>query len=132
MRENIYNMNEQIICNAGQVLIKEGDKDNRLFILESGTLEIRKGDKVITIMDTPASIIGEISVILEKPRTCSVVAKTDCQLSLVGNSINEIVESSPRMTKLIMNELAERLEQTTNKYNTIADRFIQAGTKDIE
>ena len=104
---------EKIICKAGETLIQQGKADTRLFVLESGTLDILKGDTLVATLDQPHTIVGEISVILESKRTCRVVAQTDCELMLVGNDINEIINNSPRLTKLILEELAERLEKTT-------------------
>lgn len=121
-------MSQNVFCQAGEVLIQEGADDTRLFVLESGELEIQKGGKVITTIDTPSSIVGEIGVVLEQRRTCSVIAKTDCSLVLVGNSINEIIESSPRLTKLIMQDLAERLVATTASYATVSDQLLRKGT----
>ncbi len=86
-------MNRPVSVPAGEVLINEGASDSRLFVLESGILEIRKGDKVVCEIDEPNSIVGEISVVLEERRSCSVIAKTDCNLMLVGNSINEIIDT---------------------------------------
>ncbi len=120
-------MNRPVSCPAGEVLINEGASDSRLFVLENGTLEIRKGDKIVCEIDAPNSIVGEISVVLEERRSCSVVAKTDCSLMLVGNSINEIIDSSPRLTKLIMQELAERLVKTTSSFANANDALLQKG-----
>jgi len=104
---------EKVHCKAGETLIQQGKADTRLFVLEAGTLEILKGDTQIALLDQPHTIVGEISVILNRKRTCRVVAQTDCELMLVGNDINEIINNSPRLTKLILEELAERLENTT-------------------
>ena len=120
-------MNRPVSCPAGEVLINEGANDSRLFVLESGTLEIRKGEKLVCEIDTPNSIVGEISVVLEEARSCSVVAKTDCNLVLVGNSINEIIDTSPRLTKLIMQDLAERLVKTTSSFANANDLLLKKG-----
>ena len=120
-------MNRPVSLSAGEVLINEGSSDSRLFVLESGTLEIRKGGKLICEIDTPNRIVGEISLVLEERRSCSVIAKTDCNLMLVGNSINEIIDTSPRLTKLIMQELAERLVKTTSNFANAIDALLQKG-----
>ena len=120
-------MNRPISCPAGEVLINEGASDSRLFVLESGTLEIRKGEKLICEIDAPHSIVGEIGLVLEERRSCSVIAKTDCNLMLIGNSINEIIDTNPRLTKLIMQELAERLVKTTNSFVNAIDALLQKG-----
>ncbi len=120
-------MNRPISYSAGEVLINEGASDSRLFILESGILEIRKGDKVICEIDAPNRIVGEIGLVLEERRSCSVIAKTDCNLLLVGNSINEIIDTSPRLTKMIMQELAERLVKTTSNFANAIDALLQKG-----
>ena len=120
-------MNKPINISAGEVLINEGASDSRLFILESGILEIRKEDKVVCEIDAPNRIVGEIGLILGERRSCSVIAKTDCNLLLVGNSINEIVDTSPILTKLIMQELAERLVKTTNSFASAIDALLHKG-----
>ena len=117
-------MNQIISIDEGETVIQEGAKDTRLFVLQSGELEIRKDRKLVSVIDVPSSIVGEISVVLEKPRTCSVIAKTNCELALVGHSINEIIESSPKLTKLIMQELAERLEKTTSQFASVAGNLL--------
>lgn len=98
---------------AGEVIIKEGTVDSRLYTLQDGVVEIRKGGVKVAEIDSTGTVFGEISAILMTPRTCSVVAQTDCRVMQIGKNIDEIIRMSPILTKMIMSELAERLERTT-------------------
>ncbi len=98
---------------AGEVIIKEGTVDSRLYTLQDGVLEIRKGGVKVAEIDSSGTVFGEISAILMTPRTCSVIAQTDCRVMQIGKNIDEIIRMSPILTKMIMSELAERLERTT-------------------
>ncbi|MDX2110176.1 MAG: cyclic nucleotide-binding domain-containing protein [Verrucomicrobiota bacterium] len=106
-------MQEEIRFETGETIIKEGTVDSRLYMLQGGVVEIRKGGLKVAEIDAVGTVFGEISAILVRPRTCSAVAKTDCKVLQIGKNIDEIIRGSPILTKMILAELAERLERTT-------------------
>ncbi len=108
-------MAKQIVFKPGDVLIKEGVKGNGFFILRKGKLEVYKNSVLIAEIKNPDTIFGEMSDILDKPRTCNIVAKTSCTVEHVVNGIDETVKEHPELTKQILRDLAERLETTTKK-----------------
>ncbi len=108
-------MSKQIVYKPGAVLIKEGVIGNGFFILRKGILEVFKNNVLIAEIKNPDTIFGEMSDILDKPRTCNVVAKTESTVEHIVNGIDEMVKNNPVITKQILRELAERLEATTTK-----------------
>ena len=58
---------------AGQELIREGDVDERLFLLESGTVEVRKGAQFVRKVEV-GDLVGEFAFLDRRPRTASVRA----------------------------------------------------------
>ena len=88
---------------------------NGFFILRSGCLEVYKNNVRIAEIKNPDTILGEMSDILDKPRTCNIVAKTKSIVEHVAEGIDETVKNNPELTKQILRELASRLEATTKQ-----------------
>lgn len=94
----------------GEVLFEPDTKDETLYILVSGKLEILKvlgGDKTVhitTIKD--GNMIGELSFIDGKEHTMRVVAKKDsCVLMLKKDAFEELVVKEPIMTYHVMRSI---------------------------
>jgi len=74
---------------AGERLWREGERCGDLAFIVSGKLEIRKqtefaGKDVIVGVYGPGSIVGELCILQEMPRSVGVVALTDCELLLLS------------------------------------------------
>jgi signal-transduction protein with cAMP-binding, CBS, and nucleotidyltransferase domain len=68
-------MNHQF--KAREIILREGQPDPGFWILESGVLQVIKGDKFITEIDEPGAIFGEMSDILHEPWSFSdILEKT--------------------------------------------------------
>lgn len=117
--------------NPGDLVIKEGDTGKGFFILRSGTMSVRRGEVEVAKISTPATIFGEMSDILEKPRTCNVVAATACEVLFIEQGVDEIVEKEPQLTKWLLKDLAERLEKTTEKLATYEKNMVWSIDKDL-
>lgn len=117
-------MNTEVSYISEEVIIREGAMDGCLYSLQEGVVEIRKKNVVIAELNVSGTVFGEIGAILGKPRTCSAVAKTDVKVIRLANNIDDIIRSSPILTKMIMSELAERLEKTTIEFAKAKDLII--------
>jgi CRP/FNR family cyclic AMP-dependent transcriptional regulator len=100
---------------AGTVIMREGEKGDRLFCLVSGEVEVRHGDRVITRLGA-GETIGEMELIDMNPRSATVVALTPCSLyALARRDILALQrEDLPAFTLVIMNlarDLSRRLRQ---------------------
>jgi CRP-like cAMP-binding protein len=56
------------------ILIEQGSPGGDLFVLESGRLGIERDGVVVTILEHPGSLIGEMSVLLGVPASATVRA----------------------------------------------------------
>lgn len=68
----------------GRVLFKEGDPGDAAYVVFSGCLEVRKsvpgmGDTVIAQLG-PNSVVGEMALLTEAPRSATVVALDETDL----------------------------------------------------
>ena len=97
----------------GEKIIREGERGEGFYILRQGILEVEKGGLSVAQLAEPGTIFGEMSDILNEPRTCTVIAKTDSYVIHVPKGIDGIVTAYPSIAKKIIVTLARRLEDTT-------------------
>ncbi len=108
-------MGEVIQYQSGDVVIQEGDITEGMYVLSSGILEVYKGDEFITEINKPASIFGEMGGILGRPRTCKIIAKTECEVVHMSKGIDEIIRTRPQVARRLIYNLAERLDTVNRK-----------------
>jgi CRP/FNR family transcriptional regulator, cyclic AMP receptor protein len=68
---------------AGEILVRKGEKADRLYYLSEGELELTDFGKVLQ----PGAIFGEIGVFARnQERTATIVCRTDCRLYELSDS----------------------------------------------
>ena len=107
-------MFELLTFGPGEHVIREGVVDNHLYILQSGTIEVRKAGTTVASIGEKGTFIGEISAILGQPRSCTVVAKSECDILRLAQSIDEMIAKDPHITKRLLEEMARRISQVTD------------------
>ena len=73
--------------NAGHNVLREGDNPSGLFLLMKGTVDILKrtrdgGTQSLGTVEAP-TVLGEMSLITERPHSATVVSLTDCDFFLL-------------------------------------------------
>lgn len=100
---------------AGTTIAKEGEQAKKLFVLVEGTVGIYKNNSLITEFNKQGEIIGEMSLILKKPRSAEIRAITDVQILEVEGELDDIVKQYPDLSKKIIYSLADRLAKATDR-----------------
>jgi len=96
------------------VIIQEGERDDRLYILISGKVNVFKSyrtkkEKRLRILEPPA-YFGEIALIDELVRSATVVAMRDTKtLCLDKLNLDREIEKSPVIAKKLLRMLNRRL-----------------------
>lgn len=76
-----------LMFEPGETLLEEGRKDHWLYFLLKGQLVVLSGSslgpKYTVNYITPGEVFGDLSVVLNEPRTASVVADSYCKSVLV-------------------------------------------------
>ena len=98
----------------GDVIIREGDRDRRLFIIVSGEVEVTRnlGTKTEKSVRTlgPPSYFGEMALIDDLVRSASVVAREKTRLlSLDHWNLREEIEKYPAMAMELLQMLSRRI-----------------------
>ena len=105
----------------GQYIIREGQSDKTVFILLSGEVEILKKDKqgnvrVVTKLRDGGTILGEMSIFLNEPRTSSVrISKDALALVFTGENFLAAVINTPDLAKRILKSLSNKLKSANEQ-----------------
>ena len=101
---------------AGEVLIRAGATPDRLFILVDGVLSVQNGGVEIARLG-PGEVVGEMSMLDERPPSVTLVSIEDCLLfSLHHSVLRARLSAEPafaaRFYRAICIFLANRLSRT--------------------
>ena len=118
---------------AGDVIFKDGDQGQSMFILLDGDVEISKllGDhKTILATISKGSIFGEMAIINRRPRSATAQAVTPAvALEISRGMFQKRLEEVPKWMQGFFSIMAERLREATERQSTdspvdIARQFI--------
>jgi CRP-like cAMP-binding protein len=99
---------------AGDVIFSQGDAAEELFVIQSGHVEIRLGNRLLDALPE-RSIFGEMALIDGAPRSATAIAVTDVKLVPVGEKqFLLMVSRTPYFALNVMRALARRLRATNS------------------
>jgi CRP/FNR family cyclic AMP-dependent transcriptional regulator len=97
---------------AGEVIFNQGDAASEFFVIQSGKVEIRLGNRLLSTLGEH-DIFGERALIDPAPRSASAIAATDVKLVPVGEKqFLFLVSRTPHFALNVMRTLARRLRST--------------------
>jgi CRP/FNR family cyclic AMP-dependent transcriptional regulator len=97
---------------AGETLIDEGVRTDRLYVLRSGAFDVVRGGVRVVTLREPGAFMGEISALLGTPPTATVTATEPSTVHEVDHA-GEAVTRNPQLTHAIARLLARRLQAVT-------------------
>jgi len=96
----------------GAVLIPEGERLGKLFVLASGEVEVLRAGTIVTTVDEPGAIFGEMSVLLDMPHSATVRARSAVEAYAVDDVL-EFLKQRPALAVDLAVLVASRLQATT-------------------
>jgi len=108
-----------------QVIANEGDAEVGWYVLLNGRVGVFKHDKNVAEFSEHGVVFGELSSILNTPRTATLIALEPTRVIHFNASLDNIIENYPKMTRQIIISLAERLAKTTDNLITVAEKGIE-------
>lgn len=101
----------------GERLCSQGEDGDSAFIILDGAADIRvntpDGEKTVAQLGQH-SIVGEIAILCDVPRTATVVAAGEMDVLTVSkDDFLRLLKEFPDMSLEVMRTLAQRLERTT-------------------
>ena len=100
----------------GQTLFREGEPGDRLYIVAEGQVDIVVNGQILETVE-PGGILGELALIDDKPRSATVVARTDCVLTPISRQhFLTLVQRTPLFALQVMRVMAERLRRANTRF----------------
>jgi CRP-like cAMP-binding protein len=94
---------------AGDVIFNEGDAASEFYVIQSGKVDIRLGNRQLGTLGDH-DIFGEMALIDTAPRSASAVAATDVKIVPIGEKqFLFLVSQTPHFALNVMRALARRL-----------------------
>lgn len=99
-----------IECSPGDRVIKKGNVAQNMFVVLSGTLEVRSGDEVKALLSA-GDMFGDIAFFLGLPRTLDVYAATgDVRvISLSETTLRSLMENQPTIAAKLLQNITKML-----------------------
>jgi CRP-like cAMP-binding protein len=124
-----------------QILFREGDGGDEMFIVRRGTMLISKAvtGKVeqVLVRVEPADFFGEMSLFDGSPRSATAQAETDVELLVLGrDSLQAMTETAPRAAAAFFYAMVqvfmERLRRSTQQVAEATRWGLEATGLDVE
>ena len=110
-----------VALKPGEVLFREGDEAQAMYIVKHGTLRILSGS---TILETvrEGGLIGEMAIIEEHmPRSATVIAGTYCELVEIDvPRFLSLVANTPAFSSTVLRVISRRLRVMNRRYRDTA------------
>ena len=112
--ERIASLAQSHMFQAGETIIREGDRDGRLFVIVSGEVEIikalgKKNERYVRTLG-PLNYFCEMALIDDLVRSASVVAKGETSVLILDQwSLRQDIERYPAMAFELMRMLSQRI-----------------------
>ncbi|MEJ1936357.1 cyclic nucleotide-binding domain-containing protein, partial [Nostoc sp. NIES-2111] len=97
---------------AGTVLLNQGERTGRLYVLVSGRIEILRGDSQVAILAEPGAAVGEMSLLLDLPHTATARALGDIEVHVFEDG-QAFFREHPAASYIVAVLLAQRLNAAT-------------------
>ena len=124
---------EVIKFKKGETIIREGEKSDCAYILESGMAEVCKslphGKQQFVGILVPDDIFGELGLIDGLPRSATVKALEHCQLrKLTQETFGSLVRNNPHALMPILKILVNRLRHTLRLLDKLEKKQVTSET----
>lgn len=118
------------LVSAGDTVMREGEAGEEAYLLERGRLRVTRAGIPLAELG-PGAWVGEMSLLLDEPRSATVTAATDAQLRRVTrDSFGRLLAGDPRRTQELLRQLAARVREASGRVVTAgAARSVRGGVE---
>ncbi len=106
-------------CQPGQIVFKEGDPGDGVYVILKGTVEIAVGQgqrRVLTVMGD-GEFFGEMAVIDDEPRSATATSVGESELCFIPRaSLLSVLENSPRLAMSLVRMFSLRMREFNRHY----------------
>jgi CRP-like cAMP-binding protein len=119
----------------GEVVFRQGDQGDRLFLVKSGVLEVVAAptdgsEPVVVAYLGTGEVIGELALLTGSPRSATVRSPEHAELFVVDKAVFlDLMDILPAFSRNLCVVLARRLETTTLKVPRAAGKQLQGNLR---
>jgi|SRR5262245_2719677 len=100
---------------AGTTIFAQGEPRDVMYVVLSGHVDLQRGGRTFESA-SEGSLVGEMAMIDQAPRSATAIAKTDCRLVPIDEKRFEfMVAETPSFALHVMRVLVDRLRRTTER-----------------
>jgi CRP-like cAMP-binding protein len=100
----------------GDVIFKDGDAPDKMYVVVSGEVEIHLRDAVIETVPQGGTF-GEMALIDGSPRSATVIAKTDSEVAAIDKrTFMLLVDEMPYFALFVMRNMVDRLRSMNEQW----------------
>lgn len=108
----------------GEVIFREGDKADKMYVVLSGEVEVHLQGTVIDTLVQGATF-GEMALIDGSPRSATVVAKTSSEVAAINEkTFVLLVDEMPYFALSTMRNLVDRLRRMNEQWLALRPRAL--------
>lgn len=113
-------------CEPGEVLFREGEQGELMYVLQSGSVRITKSvkgeEKTLAILG-PGEFFGEMAILNAKPRTATAVVEEAAQVLVLGSrTFEQMVVSNAEIAVRLIKKLSRRLDSANELIEVLMHR----------
>lgn len=102
------------------VLFSEGDLSQDIYLIIEGKVEVKKNGEVIAEIHDCGTFVGELSAILNVPRSATVTTISTTKAVVISpDNFESVIRTNPSIAIKLIKSLASRLYQTSKKYTAL-------------
>jgi len=113
----------EVSYKKGEIILKEGDHSSIVYFLNSGTIGIYKGKERVNKLSGQGLLFGEMSSILNEPRSTTVKAETDCKVQVYQGGVQGIIKRFPHVAEKILGQLAMRIDTMNENFKQLQEQY---------
>jgi CRP-like cAMP-binding protein len=119
----------------GEVVFRQGDQGDRLFVVKSGVLEVVAvpsdgSEPIVVAYLGTGEVIGELALLTGSPRSATVRSPEHAELFVVDKAVFlDLMDILPAFSRNLCVVLAGRLEATTLKVPRAAGKQLQGNLR---
>lgn len=96
---------------SGVEVFRAGDPGDVMYVVTAGHANILVGKTIVEIA-APGSLLGEMALVDQKPRSATVVTRTACKLIPIGvTEFDLLVQETPAFGRYVLKIVTERLRR---------------------
>jgi CRP-like cAMP-binding protein len=131
----IYVQGQHLQYGAGDVIFRQGDRGDRLYIVKTGVLEVAATpsdgtEPTIIAFLGPGEVMGELALLTGSARSATVRAPERAEVfALEKATLDDLLANAPTLSRNLCVVLAKRLEATTLKLPKTGAKQLQGNLR---